>query len=628
MKIGVLQGGSLLAIIGEYEKDGERVRDREVDNRGVVEWLNRAKWEPCITKLQLEDIDISHPTVSIAFAELLCCDQREWMQVIFRACRAPEEIKRISTAKRKQQENCQLSGCCCNPDSLRGTLACALARVEDIQIRADTNFTQQPCFFLVPSRPINCQNQFPNLKRLRLLQQFDIVMTTSLAHCLQQNSALKELDLSFSRFLKSATTTPTTSDSVTHLEQEHCLSGTCSQSRGSDKDGPIQILGRLGLQTNRQLQVLNLQWCLLDDMDIISLCRSLCRHPTLRTLNLATNRCSFSNLPMTAIASLIQQDKNCFIELDLSDQRPLRISENDSNQTIHDENLHWIPPTVVLDLKPLATALLSFHCHIERLDLHSNHLVDDHVVLLAKALALTTTRSVWSARSSPSLKHLNLRNNDITDRGVFAFAQALQTNPNRLHTLCLTENPFIGLKGVRAMENMLKGNQRLEFLGMDIVVVEDPGEPYPPRNELDSETKLLVSETTRIAVAMESIRYLTLLNRGGRRLLQEPFEGTGNCPMGLWPILLARVNCHRQWLLLDSSIMTGSTSPTQVFLEQGQGHRRSFDVDEINENPATAPINNGNVIKPPETADHYASRRATVLYYLLRQGPILLHRYC
>jgi hypothetical protein len=628
MRIGVLQGGSLLAIVGEYENDGERVRDREADNNRVVDWLNRAKEKPCITKLQLEDIDISHPTVSIAFTELLCCDQREWTQVVFRACRAPEEIKHIPKATPKQQENRHLCGCCCNHNSLGGSFACALARVEDIQIRADTNFTQQPCFFLVPSRPIQCQNQFPNLKRLRLLQQFDVTMTRSLAHCLQQNSELKELDLSFSRFLKSVTITPTTSDPITHIEQERSLSCTCSQSRGSDRDGPIQILGRLGLQTNRQLQVLNLQWCLLDDMEIISLCRSLCRHPTLRTLNLATNRCSFSHPPMTAIASLIQQDKNCLIELDLSNQRPFRISENDSNQTIHDENLPWIPPTVVMDLKPLATALLSFHCHIKRLDLHSNHLVDDHVVLLAQALASTTIQSAGGARSSPSLKCLNLMKNDITDRGVFALAQALQTSPNRLHTLCLMENPSIGLKGVHAMENMLKDNQCLEFLGMDIVVVEDPGEPHPTLHEMHTETKFSVSVATRIAIAMERIRYFTLLNRGGRRLLQEPLEGTGSCPMGLWPVLLARVNCHLRWLLLDSSITTGATSLTRAFLEQGQGHRLSFDVDEINENPTTAQINDSNAIKPPETADNYASRRATVLYYLLRQGPVLLHRDC
>lgn len=179
------------------------VSGTEVDKNSVVEWLNRGKGEPFITKLQLEDVDISHPTVSIALTELLCCNQREWMQVIFRAFGAPEEIKHISTATLKKPWNRHFCGCCCNPDSLGGcSLACALARAEDVQTRADTNFTQQPCFFLVPSRPINYHKPISPLKRLRLFQQFDVTMTTSVAHCLQHNSALKELDLSLVDFSK------------------------------------------------------------------------------------------------------------------------------------------------------------------------------------------------------------------------------------------------------------------------------------------------------------------------------------------------------------------------------------------------------------------------------------------
>eukprot|EP00539_Tryblionella_compressa_P012715 CAMPEP_0178822482 /NCGR_PEP_ID=MMETSP0746-20121128/4622_1 /TAXON_ID=913974 /ORGANISM="Nitzschia punctata, Strain CCMP561" /LENGTH=163 /DNA_ID=CAMNT_0020484003 /DNA_START=26 /DNA_END=517 /DNA_ORIENTATION=- len=123
------------------------------------------------------------------------------------------------------------------------------------------------------------------------------------------------------------------------------------------------------------------------------------------------------------------------------------------------------------------------------------------------------------------LRELFLGRNHITDNGLKALGQALP-NIRNLKRISLWANPF-DEPGVQAFCNGLEHNNDLE--------------------DVDLFRKFSCSE---------KIRYYTLLNRSGRRLLQEAVateEGTSEAqtnihsprqrpvPLGTWPLVLERL---------------------------------------------------------------------------------------
>jgi Ran GTPase-activating protein (RanGAP) involved in mRNA processing and transport len=149
-----------------------------------------------------------------------------------------------------------------------------------------------------------------------------------------------------------------------------------------------------------------------------------------------------------------------------------------------------------LDIVPLTEALIS-NVSLQILYLTGNGLDDDAAERIARAVI-----------DNKTVRELYLARNKFTDIGVTAIAQTLPRMVG-LKKLSLWGNPF-GEEGARELLNGMV--QNLELCDLHLF---------------------------RQFKCSDQIQYFTNINRGGRKLLQEP---PNEVPMSLWPLVLERAN--------------------------------------------------------------------------------------
>jgi Ran GTPase-activating protein (RanGAP) involved in mRNA processing and transport len=197
----------------------------------------------------------------------------------------------------------------------------------------------------------------------------------------------------------------------------------------------------------------------------------------------------------------------------------------------------WCPPMRGVDLFPLFHAL-SNNSSLKRLSLSCNDLQDADLCALAQVLR--SNKSVvthldlsnngtfsWPGMAdlsaalavNTSLTTLDLSHNKLGVDTIDKLAEALRHNTH-LRTLYLQGNDgFRTIAGAKALVAAIQ-----ESSGLDRV---ETSRPDPPWSDLYD----------------RELQWYTHLNWGGRRLLQDQ---DARVPLGLWPLLLARVNQNQQ----------------------------------------------------------------------------------
>jgi hypothetical protein len=244
-----------------------------------------------------------------------------------------------------------------------------------------------------------------------------------------------------------------------------------------------------GLSHNRHLQQLDVSYCQLRDESVSLLVEQLIHHPTLLNLDLSGNYCRSDG--MASIVKLLSQQEE-------NNHPPLLQHLNLTNQHAGEFGGSF-------DITNLGLAMRS-NCSLQSLDLSFNMLYDDDIQNLVAAL---------SHKNNTTLKLLNLMSNQLTNKGISTIATNLPQWKG-LQNLIVTCNRF-GEEGARSLLDGLQENTELTHLGM-------------PRG---------------FAVS-EDIQHLLALNQGGRKLLLQ----TKHVPLGLWPLVLARVNEKNQSISL------------------------------------------------------------------------------
>jgi hypothetical protein len=247
-----------------------------------------------------------------------------------------------------------------------------------------------------------------------------------------------------------------------------------------------------GLSLNRNLRRLDLSYCRLRDVDICTLIQSLQLHPCLEELDLSGNYCRGDG--MAALIRLLLDDTS-------SSLKSLNLTNQHAGEH-HGE----------LDISMLGLAIRS-NTTLRNLDLSFNQLHDCDITNLIAALQKNST-----------LQALNLMTNQITNEGIHIIASCLPKMKG-LKKLHLTSNRF-GEAGAKELsDGLISGNVELTNLTM------------PRGFESSSE-----------------INFYLALNKGGRKLLFHPSgdeETHVHIPLGLWPLVLERVNrdvYQSQWL--------------------------------------------------------------------------------
>jgi Ran GTPase-activating protein (RanGAP) involved in mRNA processing and transport len=236
----------------------------------------------------------------------------------------------------------------------------------------------------------------------------------------------------------------------------------------------IAALAR-GIQRNTKLRSLKLNQCSLEDGHVSDLVLALDSHPSLLDLSVQGRCCRSKGI--IAISSLLKSDSKKLIKLDLSNQQELAIE--------------------TFAVSFLASALPT-NTTLKFLDLSSNRLNDGDVTSLAAAL-----------EENSALEELRLVNCNVSDRSATTLANHLPFMRG-LKSLWLYGNPF-DMEGAKNLLEAVRGNSNL-------------GQLLIPRGR-----RKTMDEIQR------DIEYYLILNRGGRKLLQN----VGTSP-GLWPRVLNR----------------------------------------------------------------------------------------
>lgn len=164
------------------------------------------------------------------------------------------------------------------------------------------------------------------------------------------------------------------------------------------------------------------------------------------------------------------------------------------------------PPKPKYGIGAVLRLLLSPASCLKVLDLSNLHLQDEHAATLAKALTINNT-----------LEQLNLSFNDIGLAGVLEVAHHLP-RMQKLRKLALKPNPWGDNdrdEGGQALLEGMKHNVSIEYLDSLLMIPQAP-----------------------------MLRYYTILNRGGRRIVMNGNSSNGNKPVprALWPIILERAS--------------------------------------------------------------------------------------
>jgi hypothetical protein len=276
----------------------------------------------------------------------------------------------------------------------------------------------------------------------------------------------------------------------------------------------------MGLSSNTTLEVLELAFCWLDDMQVAYLLRGLRDNPSLRDLNFTGNECRSQG--MLQLAVLLQSLKSQLQMINLSWQFVDEPPPRDPRQLQHDYDP--LPPLLGGGVPELPG--------------------DDTPVLLgdsrdASEYAGLDIVAPLSAvlRTNQTLQRLDLSYNKLTDLDMAVFAHSLRDN-TCLQQLSLEGNCF-GPKGVKALLELMKSNSAIELIKI------------PARRGLPVEMEELQAE----------VAFLANWNRAGRRILLQ-----NNVPRSLWSLIVERINAiewgkktEKKWDKIMLSTKDGET---------------------------------------------------------------------
>jgi hypothetical protein len=364
--------------------------------------------------------------------------------------------------------------------------------------------------------------RLPHIRILQLSHRLGERHVNILGARLAYLSSLKVLRLRYQNideaYAKTLMTGLKQNRSIRHLSFQHC---NFEDMRAWN----IIVKGLLEMQ--HPLQALQFLFCHLTCPHLVQLEQALSSSsPALKCLDLSGNL-FISSGAVDAMSSWLANE-NCRLQrFDLA--------------------AVWCPPMRGVDLFPMFHTLSSSNSSLKRLTLSSNNLRDADLCALAQVL-----RS-----NSSEVTHLDLSGNGIFSwPGMADLSAALAVNTS-LTTLDLSLNK-LGVDTIDKLAEALCHNKTLRTLQLQgndafrtiagakallAAVWESPGldrvetsRPDPPWSDFYD----------------RKLEWSTHLNWGGRRLLEDQ---DARVPLGLWPLLLARVNqnqsrkqnqtCHR-----------------------------------------------------------------------------------
>jgi hypothetical protein len=255
-----------------------------------------------------------------------------------------------------------------------------------------------------------------------------------------------------------------------------------------------------GLKRNASLETLDFRWSSFDAQSVTQLARGL--HENKRLKNLHFFGCGLEDDQVAEIATALRYHpslEQLNFNGNMCGSRGTRSIaamiglESCILKTI-DVSFQRIDMENRVDVALLASALKN-NTNLKTLELSSNNLDDRDAEELASALCENST-----------LQELFLARNKITDAGITSLAIKLP-DMKGLKALSLWGNPF-GEDGAKELLAGLRCNMELEKLDL-----------------------------FRQFKCSEQILYFTYVNRGGRKILEEP---PNNVPLSLWPLVLER----------------------------------------------------------------------------------------
>ena len=373
---------------------------------------------------------------------------------------------------------------------------------------------------------------------------------------LAQAKTLEELSLSYCTFLDD--------DSDYEQFMARCFDDVIDERFGL----PLFEALANGIRHNTSIRCIRLNRCQLHDAAIATLAAAVNGHPSLQELYFGGNRCHVQG--MKAISSSLVHKDSRLIKLGLSNTLP---NPNDIASSVDNSSElqeHRMQRQSCLQL--LFDALRE-STTLEVLHLSSNYLQDSEISALSASLA---------SNPHSGLLMLDLKNNDISDLGIKQFCDFKIGKrsgysdyagiPPRLQKLWLLGNARLGPQGAQYLLHVM------EAAHVELVDVRIPTyigfRPHPGMRSLQS-----------------SLRYLSRLNKGGRRLVmqnhyngesqvkQKSAEGRSSLkcelpnplllPMGIWPFVFERVNrmkFGREFGRPNTDTLSGDRADVMYFL--------------------------------------------------------------
>jgi hypothetical protein len=355
-----------------------------------------------------------------------------------------------------------------------------------------------------------------------------------------------------------------------------------------------------GLQFTSCIQHLSFQNCRLTDEQCAAIITSLVGHTSLLELSLDGNQCHTQG--MNALARMLPQSN--VLVLDLSSQTIVGDQSSSS-----------------LDLTQFSKALP--HSRISCLQLSDNRINDGNMRSLAQAIAcgenhhqiaLQTLHLAWCQLSSVAMEELSKALACQTNTNTNASSSKRRRNTIRRLILYECEIDDEGISNFSSRLSLMSGLKRLDLGGTQTF-----GKCGIERLMLGLETNMeledvllggtFLGDETNNDYATTMIGFYCDLNRAGRRFLRSKHTA----PAALWPLILSQV----QSMDLPSTCDDDPCWAVKVDVDP-QGIRSMEDNGLNNDSGGEESNNDGNLHR------NGMIRRASVLFYLLRNGAALL----
>ena len=349
-------------------------------------------------------------------------------------------------------------------------------------------------------------------------------------------------------------------------------------SRFSENDSTHLLLAN-SFRTMTSLNHLSFSNCRLEDEQCHDLILSLIGQDKLLELNLDGNRCH--NLGLKALSVLLTE--NPILVLDLSSQK------------VTGEGM---------DLTQLSAGLAK--SKLRCLQLSGNTFDSASIEALSEAVGENSSLKIihlaWCPLDESAMMLLGnaMRRNGSVEKLVFHGCgidnQGLSRFANRMRQM----------KGLRRLD--LGGTQAFDSFGLFSLVAA-----LQRNTEMD---EIIIPVANKDRHYTEEARYIMFLcdaNRGGRRFLRVKER----CPVALWPLILSKIQHMETPFVLDGMELR-SIPPVSLIMDQ---HDEDEDDGEDRMSIDGEDEECCDIAMP--CADEGTVRRISVLYHLLRNGPLL-----